>query len=131
MSYDERYLRGVEHFNKQDYFEAHEVWEDLWHATHGESRDFIQGLIQVTSSLHHFQNGNMRGARLLHDSGIELLAPYADVYMGLDLKRLRELFNRACAGILEVPLDQLYGRGHPGPIKVPFTPDRAFQIEID
>ena len=68
------YHDGIHLFNERDFFEAHEVWEDLWHATHGEARDFIQGLIQVTSALHHFGNGNMRGARLLHDSGIALLA---------------------------------------------------------
>ena len=27
---DPRYLRGVELFNRGDYFDAHEVWEELW-----------------------------------------------------------------------------------------------------
>ena len=28
--YDRRYLAGVVLFNRGDFFEAHEVWEDLW-----------------------------------------------------------------------------------------------------
>jgi uncharacterized protein len=28
--YDPLYLQGIEHFNVCDFFEAHEVWEELW-----------------------------------------------------------------------------------------------------
>jgi hypothetical protein len=72
----------------------------------------------------------MRGARLLHDSGLELLAPYKDFYMGIDLKTLKEKFNTALREILSPSLDQLAGRGHPGPIKIPYSPDRAFKIQL-
>ena len=34
-SYDPRYLAGIVLFNRGDYFEAHEVWEDLWMETAG------------------------------------------------------------------------------------------------
>ncbi|MGQ0643916.1 MAG: DUF309 domain-containing protein [Elusimicrobiota bacterium] len=131
MTYDPRYLKGIEHFNKEDFFEAHEEWEALWHDTRDKSKDFFQGLIQVTSALHHFQNGNLRGARLLHDSGLELLAPYGDFYAGLDLKRLRELFNAALRETIAAPYDDLDGRGHPGPVKVPYSSDRAFKISLE
>jgi len=33
--HDPRYLEGIEHFNKCDFFEAHEVWEELWADTQG------------------------------------------------------------------------------------------------
>lgn len=130
MEWDPRYIRGVEFFNNEEFFEAHEVWEDWWHATHDKPKDFIQGLIQVTSSLHHMQTGNMRGARILHDSGIKLLEPYGDFYMGLDLKLLRGNFNAALREILDPPLDQLYGRGHPGSVKVSYSKKMAFKIEL-
>ena len=46
-TYDPRYLAGVLLFNRQDYFEAHEAWEDLWSESHGPARKFYQGLIQA------------------------------------------------------------------------------------
>jgi predicted metal-dependent hydrolase len=128
---DERYLKGIEFFNKRDFFEAHEEWEALWHDTHDKSKDFYQGLIQVTSAFHHFQHGNLRGARLLHDSGIELLAPYGDFFEGLDLKSLRDRFNHSFREIIGARFEDLDGRGHPGPVKVPFTPDRIFTIQLN
>ncbi|HMX44082.1 MAG TPA: DUF309 domain-containing protein, partial [Elusimicrobiota bacterium] len=27
-------------FNNEDFFEAHEAWEELWHETQGEAREF-------------------------------------------------------------------------------------------
>jgi len=131
MTYDPRFLKGIEFFNREDFFEAHEVWEDLWHATHDSSKDFIQGLIQAASAMHHFQNGNMRGARILHDSGLELLAAYGDSFHGIDLRAVRKKFNHALHGVLDVPLDQLAGRGHPGPVKIPYSSDAAFKITLN
>ena len=61
--YDPRYLLGIVHFNRGDYFEAHEVWEDLWHDTAGPDRRFYQGLIQAAVAVYHAGNGNARGAR--------------------------------------------------------------------
>jgi predicted metal-dependent hydrolase len=121
MSYDPRYLKGVEHFNKEEFFEAHEVWEDLWHDTHDDSREFVQGLIQVTSSLHHLCNGNMRGARLLHDSGLQLLERYG---------RLKAEFNEILRGILDAPLQDLPGRGHPGTVKISYDASKAPKINL-
>ena len=58
-------LQGIEHFNVCDFYESHEVWEDLWADYQGPARKFYQGLIQVAVALHHFGNGNIRGARKL------------------------------------------------------------------
>ncbi|MCI0379040.1 MAG: DUF309 domain-containing protein [Gemmataceae bacterium] len=43
------YLRGIDLFNHGYYWEAHEAWEQLWHATgkHGVYADFFKGLVQL------------------------------------------------------------------------------------
>lgn len=128
---DPRYLIGIKLFNREDFFEAHEVWEELWHDTNGMNKDYFQGLIQVTSAMHHLQIGNMRGARILYGSGIELLAPYGSRHMGLDLDTLRARFTQAVKGLLDVPLEKLAGRGGNGPIKIPYTSDLAFELKLE
>jgi predicted metal-dependent hydrolase len=50
-SYDPRYLAGVVLFNRGDFFEAHEAWEDVWVDCAGEERVFYQGLIQAAVGL--------------------------------------------------------------------------------
>ena len=87
-TYDPRYLEGIRHFNERAFFEAHEVWEDLWHDEQGPSRRYYQGLIQVAVCLHHFRNGNTRGARKLYHSSRGYLEAYRPQHRGLDVDQL-------------------------------------------
>ena len=98
--HDPRYLKGIEFFNECEFFEAHEVWEALWADIEGDSRKFYQGLIQVAVCLHHFGNGNIRGARKLYNSSTNYLQPYRPVYAGLDLDKLLQELETCCAEIL-------------------------------
>ncbi len=99
--YDPRYLQGIEHFNKCDFFEAHEVWEELWADYSGPSRKFYQGLIQVAVCLHHFGNGNIRGAKKLYFGCRGYLEPYLPRHEGLDLQKLLAELEACCREILE------------------------------
>lgn len=46
------YLRGIDLFNHGYYWEAHEVWESLWHAAGrtGPVADFLKGLIKLAAA---------------------------------------------------------------------------------
>lgn len=88
MSYDPRYLEGIEHFNVCDFYESHEVWEDLWKDYSGPARKFYQGLIQVAVCLHHFGNGNTRGAKKLFYTATAYLEEYRPHYEGVDVDQL-------------------------------------------
>jgi predicted metal-dependent hydrolase len=83
--YDPRYLAGIVLFNRGDYFEAHEVWEDLWMDTAGADKKFYQGLIQAAVALCHFSNGNLRGATKLYRSGSDYLKKYPSQHFGMNL----------------------------------------------
>src|SRR5262245_50227688 len=51
-SHPTRYLRGVELFNAGYYWEAHEVWEWLWHAQgrRGAAAVVLKGLIKLAAA---------------------------------------------------------------------------------
>ena len=85
---DPRYLKGFEYFNECEFFEAHEIWEELWQDYQGPSRKFYQGLIQVAVALHHFGNGNSRGAIKLYHSSRNYLEPYRPHHLGANLDKL-------------------------------------------
>ena len=101
--YEPKFLEGIEFFNRCDFFEAHEAWEDLWQDYQGPSRKFYQGLIQVAVCLHHFGNGNARGAIKLYHSSRNYLQPYAPFYEGIDLAKLLAEMDRCCADLLASP----------------------------
>ncbi len=86
--------RGVELFNKEDYFEAHEVWEDAWRREQGERRRFLQGLIQVAAGFVKLQRRQPRGAKALLERGAVNIAEHADNDFGLDLPPLLESVSK-------------------------------------
>jgi len=54
---------GIALFNAGDYFEAHEAWEDAWHATRGRTKATLQVLIQLAVAMEHHRRGNRVGAK--------------------------------------------------------------------
>lgn len=98
--YPPQYLEGISHFNVCDFYESHEVWEALWTDYQGPSRKFYQGLIQAAVALHHFGNGNIRGARKLYHTTRSYLEPYRPVHMGLDLEKFLQEFEQCFAAVI-------------------------------
>jgi len=97
---DPRYLAGVLFFNQRAFFEAHEVWEDLWADTQGPERRFYQGLIQAAVGLYHYSNGNLRGARKLFGTSQAYMKPFGDLHRGLDVKLFWEQMSRCFQDVL-------------------------------
>ena len=55
---------GLLLFNERKFYDAHEVWEDLWRETADPVlRTCYQGLIQAAVGLHHLGRRNSIGAR--------------------------------------------------------------------
>jgi predicted metal-dependent hydrolase len=97
---DPRFLEGIRLFNECEFFEAHDVWEELWSDYQGPSRKFFQGLIQTAVCLHHFGNGNIRGAKKLYFGSRSYLEEYRPRHLGVDLDKLFVEMERCCAEIL-------------------------------
>jgi predicted metal-dependent hydrolase len=97
--YDPLYLQGIAYFNACEFFEAHEVWEDLWKNYTGELRLFYKGLIQAAVALHHFGNGNIRGARKVYGSSRGYLETYRPVCQGLDVDKFLGEFDACFAEV--------------------------------
>ncbi len=97
--YDPLYLQGIAYFNVCEFFEAHEVWEELWKDYSGDLRLFYKGLIQAAVALHHFGNGNIRGARKVYRSSRGYLNAYRPLCVGLDLEMFLSQFDACFAAV--------------------------------
>ena len=97
---DPRYRAGIELFNRGEFFEAHEVWEHLWHECASADRRFYQALIQAAVAAHHWGRGNAAGAKRLYHSGRKYMEPFRSVYMGLAVDDFWDAMARHLAGAL-------------------------------
>jgi predicted metal-dependent hydrolase len=89
-----RLLLAIRQFNRRDWYECHEVVEDLWIGTTGVARDFFQGIIQIAIALHHWRNGNFGGAVSLLKGGCGYLARVPDACQWVDVAALIEDSDR-------------------------------------
>jgi predicted metal-dependent hydrolase len=99
VTYDPLYLQGIAYFNACEFFEAHETWEELWKNYSGELRLYYKGLIQAAVALHHFGNGNIRGARKVYFTSRKYLEAYRPVCEGLDLDDFLSKLNECFADV--------------------------------
>ena len=53
----DQFLKGIELFNQEQFYECHDTLEEIWLEETGEERGFLQGMIQVAVAFHHYQNG--------------------------------------------------------------------------
>ncbi|BCG48277.1 hypothetical protein GEOBRER4_n3160 [Citrifermentans bremense] len=83
-------VKAVEEFNRGEWFECHETLEELWVGEKGELRDFYQGVLQIAVALHHWRNGNFKGALILLQGGGECLRRVSSVCLELDVARLQK-----------------------------------------
>jgi len=67
------FIQGIEHFNAQLYYEAHDLWEELWNELSGDEHIFVKGLIQVSVGLYHATNENYKGSTKMFASAVNYL----------------------------------------------------------
>ena len=99
---DQRISRGIELFNSQQYFECHDVFEDLWSELTGPERPFFQGLIHAAVCLFHFSECNLGGARKMYMSGVNYLSPFTPTYIGVHTEELINDLDSCFAELMAV-----------------------------
>lgn len=58
-------VKGIDEFNKREFFEAHETLENYWNTLAGDEKELVQSIIQAAVAYYHYGRGNRVGARKL------------------------------------------------------------------
>jgi len=96
---EETLREGIDLFNQERFWEAHEVLEEIWHPATGVERDIIQGLILTAAALVHYQKNENAVCVSILGRAREKLGTLDD-FNGLDIKRLK-------AGIEQILSDNM------------------------
>ncbi|MEB3319258.1 MAG: DUF309 domain-containing protein [Cyanobacteriota bacterium] len=117
---DERYQHAIRLFNSQEWYAAHDAFEELWHEAVGEERGLFQGIIQIAVAEHHLGNGNVRGSLLLMAEGLSHLQSIPAQDLGFNLQLLRAIAGQRLAGLQTgLEMDDL-----PLPVLEPKAPNK-------
>jgi predicted metal-dependent hydrolase len=89
---DARYLGYFNCFNRQLFYEAHEVLEDLWLPDRsGPNGDFYKALIQLAGAFVHLQKNRLRPSAALFKLALANLEKYPPRHERLNLEAVQML----------------------------------------
>ncbi len=80
--------KGIEQFNRGEFFEQHETLEDLWREEQRPLRRLYQGILQIGVAMYHIQRRNHHGAVYMLTRGAGYLRPFAPHCQGVDVEDL-------------------------------------------
>ena len=82
--------RGIELFNRAEFFAAHEALEDVWREAPAAEKKFFQGLTQVAVAFHHHATGNSVGMQSVLRRAVSNLEKCPANFHGIDVRSLLE-----------------------------------------
>lgn len=90
-TWEPNYLAFFACYNAGQFFEAHEVLEELWlEERRRPDGNFYKALIQIAGSFVHLQHHRLGPAAALLRTAAAHLAPFPSPHRGLDTDALRE-----------------------------------------
>ncbi len=82
---EENHRLGIEHFDAERFFPAHEAWETCWkQAKSTTDAEFFKGLSQLGAGYVHHLRGNPHGAHTLLRRGGRRVGGYPKGHRGID-----------------------------------------------
>ena len=91
--------RGIALFNAREFFQCHEVLEDIWMHEKAPRKRFLQSIIHYAVAFYHEGRANRLGALRQLRKGIAKLGPYVPVYEGVDTSRMFDEGLRCLAAL--------------------------------
>lgn len=100
LTLEECHRLGVEYFNQERFFPAHEAWEHAWRRAKGtEEEELFKGLSQLGAGYVHYHRGNLHGAKTLLRRGMGRVRAYGPARRGIDIVALDEAVERQAAEV--------------------------------
>jgi len=96
-SFQDSLLIALNLFNNNEWYEAHDAFEEIWNSVDGDERQVIQGILQVSVSQFHLSKGNLNGATILLGEGLGRIKTRTKINLGIDL----ELFCQCLENLLK------------------------------
>lgn len=85
----QRLTEGIDFFNREYFFEAHDAIEELWmEAREQTQRDLFHGLVNIATGFYHFRMGNRKGMQSQLQKGVDKLSQVPAHCLGVNVEKL-------------------------------------------
>lgn len=85
----QRLTEGVDFFNREYFFEAHDTLEELWmEAREQTQRDLFHGLVNISTGFYHYRMNNRNGMQSQLQKGVDKLSQVPAHCFGVNVEKL-------------------------------------------
>lgn len=89
-SLPEPFHKGSQAFNQQNFYEAHEHFEEAWRGTAGEAREFFRAFIHISGGFYRLTQDRPEAARKFFANAQKWLRIFPDSHHGYDINELKQ-----------------------------------------
>jgi hypothetical protein len=105
-------LKGLEEFNRGEYFESHESLEHAWNEDQSAGRDLYRAVLQVAVAYLQIERGNFNGAVKMFLRMRQWIDPLPDTCRGINIARLRADSEQVRSSLMELGPDKISDFDH-------------------
>jgi predicted metal-dependent hydrolase len=122
-----RFVEGTHLFNQGYFWEAHEVWEEVWRLEEGDTKILAQAFVQMAAGYSFLKQNKVSSAAYLFGKTLEKFQRFSDGDIRIEVRHYTKALQRALEGIRE----RLTSKANAGrkPISVPvisaFDPEHS------
>ena len=123
-------MRGIEAFNRGEYFDQHEYFEEAWLAEERPVREMYQGILQVGVAFLQIERKNWSGAIKTFRRGLPRLRLLPDTCQGIDIAAFRRTAEAIHLEVTQLGPDRLdeFDQGRFPTIACPPKPRRSLLL---
>ena len=93
------FQQGIDLFNAEEFFECHELLEEVWTFSRQPDRWFLQSLIHFAVGFYHHSRGNRNGATRQLEKGLRKIGAYLPEWDGVATGRIADEVRERLAAI--------------------------------
>jgi len=86
----EPFHKGRQAFNQQNFYEAHEHFEEAWRGTDGEPREFFRAFIHISGGFYRLTQNRLEAARKFFSHAQKWLKFFPGSHHGYDINELKQ-----------------------------------------
>ena len=90
-------LKGLQAFNRQAFYDAHEYFEEAWRTSPLEERELYRALLQISGGFYRLSQDRPTAAHKFFERALHWLQPFPSPFKTIDVDALRcwltELLN--------------------------------------
>ena len=95
-------IKGLQQFNRGEYYEAHETLEEAWNDDDTPGRELYRAILQVAVAYLQIERRNYRGAIKMLLRLRQWIDPLPDICRGVDVAQLRRDANKIYATLIQL-----------------------------